>query len=214
MPKPIGILGGSFDPVHKGHLSLANSVYRYFDLSEVRLIPLYQPVHRASLQASAEQRLQMLQLAVSDYSGLRVDDREIVRAGPSYTVDTLASLQEEFAEQGLCLIMGMDAFVSLDSWYQWQSIFEYAHIVYSKRPGSTLKIQNAELKQLYKQRFCEDAQVMQQSLAGNIFEVPAPQLDISSTQLREMIKKQENTAEVLPEKVQKFISKEEIYNRH
>ena len=200
--------------MHKGHLSLAESVCRYFDLLEVRLIPVCQPVHRAALHASSEQRLQMLQLAVSDQIAMRIDDREIVRAGPSYTIDTLKSLKNEFGQHILCLIMGMDAFVSLDTWHQWDSIFQYAHIVYSRRPGSELKISNDKLRKLYNDRFCENPRDLYQSTAGSIFEVPAPQLDISSTQVREWLKKKQIPAEVLPEKVLTFIRKEGIYNRH
>jgi nicotinate-nucleotide adenylyltransferase len=108
----------------------------------------------------------------------------------------------------------MDAFVSLDSWHEWESVIEYAHIIYSRRPGSELKIDNRQLRNLYGERFCEDRRELQQSAAGSIFEVPAPQLDISSTKVREMIKKNQSLAEVLPEEVQTFIRKEGIYNRH
>ncbi|PPD32864.1 MAG: nicotinic acid mononucleotide adenylyltransferase, partial [Methylomonas sp.] len=125
----IGIFGGTFDPVHYGHLRSALEVKELFGLDEVRLIPCYQPPHRDQPKASATMRLQMLQQAINHEPGLVVDSRELNRAGPSYMVDTLKSLREEFSEQTLLLFIGSDAFENLTSWHRWQQLFDYAHLV-------------------------------------------------------------------------------------
>jgi len=116
--KPIGILGGTFNPIHHGHLRLAIELYERLSLAEVRLIPSANPPHREQPTVSSQHRLEMVQAAIPNITGLTVDDRELRRDGFSYTVDTLASLREEYPDQPLCLILGMDAFIGLPRWYQ------------------------------------------------------------------------------------------------
>ena len=118
----IGIYGGTFDPVHYGHLRPAIDVYSQLGLSEVRFIPTGEPAHREQPIASQDQRYQMLLLAIENIAGLSVDDREIKRAGPSYMVDTINSLQADFPDESFCLIVGMDAFIKFESWREWQRI--------------------------------------------------------------------------------------------
>ncbi len=131
----IGILGGTFDPIHHGHLRCAQELLQDLPLDEVRLVPCRIPPHRDTPQASAEQRLRMLKAALDGAPGLTVDDRELSREGPSYTVDTLHSLRAEFGATPLCLIVGMDAFNGLDRWHRWQELIGLAHIVVAHRPG-------------------------------------------------------------------------------
>ena len=137
-PKPIGILVGTFDPIHYGHLRPAQEVMRALDLAEVRIIPAANPPHRRAPLATAAQRLRMAELAVAEFPGLRVDDREIKRGGPSYTVLTLESLRGEFGARPLCLLLGLDAFEGLETWYQLQRLPELTHFVVMTRPGWSL----------------------------------------------------------------------------
>ena len=214
MAKTLGILGGSFDPVHRGHISLAKSVYQHCQLAELKLVPLFQPVHRTQPLASADQRLQMLELATAKEQGLSVDDREIKRADQSYTVTTLRSFREEFPQAALCLVMGMDAFVSLHTWHEWRSLIDYAHILFTRRPGSHLQIRDKDLLSMYESRLCENVDELHSSTAGKVYQVPAPELDISSTQVRQMIAAKQDLDAVLPNEVISFIRREGIYHRH
>ena len=138
----IGIFGGTFDPVHYGHLRSALEVKEIFGLSEVRLIPSAQPPHREQPAASALMRLHMLDLAIKNQQGLTIDTRELTRSGASYMVDTLKSLRQELKNEPLLLFIGSDAFNQLKTWHQWQHLFEYAHIVVMTRPG--FEIQNID----------------------------------------------------------------------
>src|SRR5579863_7641527 len=117
--QPIGILGGTFDPIHFGHLRTALELYQALDLAEVRLIPCYQPVHRKLPVATPEQRFAMVKLAIEPEKALRVDDGEIIRKGPSYTIDTLKIIHEKLPLTPICLIMGIDALLSFASWHRW-----------------------------------------------------------------------------------------------
>ena len=133
--RPIGIFGGTFDPIHYGHLRTAFELLQTLQFAEVRFIPCGDPPHRGVTQASAALRLDMVRLATRKEPGFVVDERELQRDGPSYSIDTLVSLREEFPDRSLCLITGMDAFLGLSSWHRWDEIMNFAHIVVAHRPG-------------------------------------------------------------------------------
>src|SRR5579863_5037302 len=133
--KPIGVFGGTFDPIHCGHLRTAFELWQELQLAEVRFLPTGSPPHRDKLYASAELRLQMVQAAVADQAGFVVDDREVRRSGLSYSVDTLSELRRENPRTPLCLLLGMDAFLGLPNWHRWREILDLAHVVVATRPG-------------------------------------------------------------------------------
>ncbi len=214
MTKPIGILGGTFDPVHYGHLGLATEVYKCCDLAEVRLIPLHIPSHRQLPSALPEQRLQMLRLAIQKNKALLVDERELQRGEVSFTVDTLRSLREEVGQQPLCLIMGADTLQTLNSWHQWTSLIEYAHIIVAGRPGTDKKIGDSELSELYYNNVTKVFSDLHAQQAGKILEVNITELDISSTRIRELISKKQDVHSLLPEGVISYIKKEDLYHRY
>ena len=120
MTKPIGILGGSFDPIHFGHLRLAKECIDRADLDKVLFIPVNSPVHRNPLVANPDQRFEMLSLAIDNSSQFEISDSEIKRGDISYTIDTLRNLRKSYIDSPLCLIMGMDAFLAFDSWKDWE----------------------------------------------------------------------------------------------
>ncbi len=132
---PLAILGGTFDPVHYGHLRLADDVRTALALPEVRLVPAGKPPHRVAPQASARDRIAMLELGVREFPGLVVDAREINRGGKSYTVDTLGELRGEMPHTPLALLIGADAFRGLSSWHRWKDLFVLAHLIVVPRPG-------------------------------------------------------------------------------
>jgi nicotinate-nucleotide adenylyltransferase len=203
----IGIFGGTFDPVHYGHLRSALEVKELFGLDEIRLIPCYQPPHRDQPKASATMRLQMLQQAINHEPGLVVDSRELDRAGPSYMVDTLKSLREEFSEQTLLLFIGSDAFENLTRWHCWQQLFAYAHLVVLTRPGYAIK----SLDSFFNPRLANAKTELSKTPAGSIFFQPVTQLDISATAIRNMIALKQSPRFLLPDAVIEYIQQHQLY---
>lgn len=140
MSRKVGILGGTFDPIHIGHLRAAVEVAELLELDELRLIPSARPPHRDSPQVSAEQRLRMVELAVAELPPLRVDDRELRRSTPSWTIDTLEELRAELGSTvQLYLLLGWDAFCGLPGWQRWRELLEHCHILVLQRPDADLE---------------------------------------------------------------------------
>ncbi|MCK5716531.1 MAG: nicotinate (nicotinamide) nucleotide adenylyltransferase, partial [Thiomargarita sp.] len=137
--KPIGILGGTFNPIHHGHLRLALELYERLDCEKILLIPSARPPHREQPTVSCQHRLEMVQSAIFGVTGLSVDDRELRRKGPSYMVDTVSSLRDDYPQNPLYLILGLDAFMGLSHWYQWKRLVHLTHLlVIVRRPESVL----------------------------------------------------------------------------
>jgi nicotinate-nucleotide adenylyltransferase len=205
----IGILGGTFDPIHYGHLRPAQEAQRALALGEIRVIPAAVPAHRRAPVATAAQRLHMAELAVPDFPGFRVDDREIRRGGPSYTVLTLESLRAELGRRPLCLLLGVDAFRDIETWHQWTRLPELAHLVVMQRPGWALP---DPLPAWALPRLSRDARELTGQAAGRIyFQTAAPQ-DISATRLRVAIGRGESVEGQLPPAVWDYIRQNRIYN--
>lgn len=209
----IGIYGGTFDPVHYGHLRTALEVYEAFALSELRFIPCGQPPHRATPIASAQQRQTMLEVALAGLPGFRVDDREIRRDGDSYMVDTLRSLQADSSQTALCLIMGMDAFAAFHTWHEWQAIPGLCNLLVVHRPEFKPEqvIVDTELRQLMAETLVQDRSQFRNSRAGKLMFYPVTQLDISSTSIRKAIGERRNVRFLLPDEVISVIDREGIY---
>jgi len=207
----IGVFGGTFDPVHFGHLRPLLEVQQALSLDEVRLIPSFIPPHRDAPGASAEQRLAMLGLAVAETPGFVIDQRELQRSGPSYTVDTLQSLRDELGEhKSICLIMGLDAFAGLDSWYQWQRLIELAHIVVMQRPGGQLAKTGA-VAELVERRQALDVAELQQQPSGRVYFQSVTQLEISATAIRELVAHGQDVRFLLPDSVRHYIETHGLY---
>jgi nicotinate-nucleotide adenylyltransferase len=206
----IGILGGTFDPIHYGHLRPAQEVLRALDLAEIRVIPAANPPHRRPPVASPEQRLRMVELAVAGVPGFTVDDRELRRGGPSYTVLTLESLRREFGERPLCLLMGLDAFEGIESWHQWQRLPELAHFIVMTRPGWELPA-GEKLPSWVRDRLVREKSKLTQTSAGMIyFQAVTPQ-DISATRIREALARGEPVEAWLPSDVLEYIRANRVY---
>ncbi len=203
----IGIYGGTFNPVHYGHLRTALEVRELFALDELRLIPCRLPPHRDQPDVSGEMRYEMLQIAVANTAGLHVDRRELDREGPSYMVDTLKSLREENSGAPLLLFIGADAFAGLERWYQWQALFDYAHIVVMTRPGYAAQ----PLPDFLQRRLVEDRVRLQARSAGCLFFQAVTLLDISATQIRHLIATGGNPQFLLPDAVLAFIQQNQLY---
>ena len=205
----IGIFGGTFNPVHYGHLRSALEVKDIFDLAEIRLIPSANPPHRDLPSVSAESRLKMLQLAIDQQTDLKIDDRELNRAGPSYMVDTLKSIRSEIGSQPLILFIGSDAFNQLTTWHEWQALFNYAHIVVLTRPNYHLQA----LNDFFSVHLSIDRTELAQNSAGKLYFQSVRQLDISATAIRDMIAQHKNPGFLLPDKVLTYIRQHQLYLR-
>jgi len=200
----IGILGGSFDPIHYGHLRSALDVQQALDLEEVRLIPLRDPPHRGALASSADARLAMIRAAVAGEPHLRVDERELTRSGKSYTLDTILSLRAELGEQPICLLMGTDAFRGFPGWHRPEEILRQVHLVVMQRPAETRP-------EIYLERTADAADELKNSSAGRILFLPVTQLEISATRIRAMLRSDQNPRYLLPDAVLSIIRQQALY---
>jgi len=205
----IGILGGTFDPVHFGHLRTALELYQDLGLTQMRLIPCREPPHRGRPRATAAQRLAMLTGAVAGQPGLMVDDRELRRDGPSYSVLTLRSLREEFAEVPLCMVVGKDAFAELDKWWRWRELLELAHIVVVDRPTARIAV-SAEVAGVWAERSAAP-EALAARPAGLIHTRHVTPLEISATRIRSMIAEGGSPRYLLPDAVLRIIEEQSLY---
>lgn len=214
--KPLGILGGTFDPVHVAHLRLAHEAWEGLDLAQVRLVPNAIPPHRAAPGAPAEHRLAMLRLAIAGHPGLAVDERELLRPSPSYTIDTLESLRREAGTQApLCLILGADAFVLLETWHRWQSLFVQAHVVVAHRPGHPPGDWGARMGEALRSelaaRVTSEPADLKRTPSGRICALPVTQLDVSATRLRALLAAGRSPRYLIPDSVLDYIETHHLY---
>ena len=197
----LGILGGTFDPVHFGHLRAALDVQQALGFSELRLMPLAGAVHRRPPVASGAERLAMLRAAIAGEPALRVDDRELQRGGPSYTVETLESLRAEAgAETPICLLIGADAFNGFADWHRPLDVLGLAHLVVMQRPD-TPTARDAWLRAQVAERRVQSSERLRDSAAGYIFLQTVTQLDISATRIRALLARGLSPRFLLPDAV-------------
>jgi len=216
MTAPIGILGGTFDPIHYGHLRLAQELGEQLQLTEVRVIPGGMPPHRSTPAVAAEHRAQMVRLATSSNPLFVFDDRELKRAGPSYTVDTLAELRAQSGpRRPLALLMGADAFLRLTAWRRWRELFDLAHLVVAHRPGfkvdGWIDDMAPALAHEYAARRVDQALALHLTPAGAVFVTPITALDISATAIRQALRAGRTPRYLLPDAVLDYIRTNHLY---
>lgn len=209
----IGLLGGTFNPIHYGHLRMAQELADALSFDEVRFIPSANPPHKALPEVSAKQRAEMVRIAIADNPLFKLDTRELERIGASYTIDTLVSLREELgASAALCLIMGSDAFVHLNTWARWQELLNFCHIILVQRPNASQQAKlHDELAVFLQDHYTEDLEDLTSKSAGYIHMQAITPLDISSTKIRESLKKVVSTRYLMPEPVIAFITNNKLY---
>lgn len=212
----IGIFGGTFDPVHYGHLRLAQELAAGLGLRQVRFIPAGHPPHRFEPSVSSLHRLEMVRLAIAGNPSFVLDEREISKPGPCYTVDTLTDLRRELgAARPLCLFLGADAFLGLNTWHRWEELFGLAHIAVAHRPGFP-QVTWADgmpdaLRPELKGRLREDVQVLHRTAAGSIFAHTITALDISATYIRNSLAVGQSPRYLLPDAVLDYIQGNGLY---
>ncbi len=205
------IFGGTFDPVHHGHLRLAVELKERLSLARVTLVPCHIPPHRERPGADSARRLELLKLAITAEPGLVVDDRELFRDGTSFTADTLRQLRAELGDrEPLAMAVGTDAFATFDRWRDWQRIPELAHIIVVSRPGSALAPEGEPAKLLSSRRATRVNQLHGQP-AGLVFEVEVPLLSISATGIRACIAQGGSPRYLLPDSVWEAIRSNRLY---
>lgn len=209
----IGVFGGTFDPVHLGHLRTALDVQHALQLQQVRFIPCSNPPHRAPPLASGTQRLAMLRLAVAAQHNFVVDTRELDRGGSSFMVDTLQSLRDEYTAVPLCLILGMDAMRHFDSWQRYLHILSLVHIVVMQRPGNDLEQLRSHptVYTLIEQHRANAVADLQRQSAGLIWMQPVTQLAIAATEIRAMCARGEAIHYLVPDAVREYIHQHKLY---
>jgi len=206
----MGVFGGTFDPIHYGHLRTAFEMLQALRFDEVRFMPCGNPPHRGTPHADAELRLEMVRVATEGQRGFVVDERELQREGPSYSVDTLSALRTEFPLRPIGLIIGMDAFLGLPKWYHWREILQLAHIIVAHRPGWRAP-DMGPLGELLADRGTHRIGDLHQSKAGRIYIHDVTQLEISSSEIRELVAMGRDARFLLPDPVRDVIQRSGCY---
>lgn len=206
---PVGLYGGSFDPVHLGHLRTALEACELLDLAGLRFLPSHLPPHREAPRAASNLRVQMLEAAISDVSLFSVDDRELRRGGASYTIDTLRALREELPGQSFVLILGMDAFLGLPDWHRSEELPDYTHFMVAHRPGWEPPTTGLLGDWLAARRTDEPGDL--RVGAGRVYVHPVTALDISSTAIRELVAGGGDPRFLVPESVRAILEQTQCY---
>lgn len=213
---PIGIFGGTFDPIHFGHLRLAEEIIEAAKLAEVRFVPSGTPPHRSAPEALAPHRVAMVKLAIAGNDRFSVDDRETTRSGLGYTYDTLTELRQHIGiARPMALLLGADAFLELATWHRWRQLFDLAHIIVAYRPGFPIDTWQARMPEPLAHEYA--ARSIQQPLAvhlapaGGIAAVSMTGLDISATFVRTSLRTGASPRYLLPDAVLDYIRKHDLY---
>lgn len=214
MSEPLGLFGGTFDPVHFGHLRLAEESIGHLGLGGVRWIPAGQPPHRGAPQVTAAQRLEMVRRSTAGNPRFSVDASEVEAAAPSYTIHTLERLRRELGSaQSLVLLVGADAFAGLASWHRWRDILALAHIAVSHRPGFPVEMASLPeaLASEFNARRLSDVAGLKASASGAIVTFAMTQLAISATQIRKLLANDLSARYLLPDAVLDYIQTNSLY---
>lgn len=210
----IGILGGTFNPIHFGHLRMAEELAESLNLHQVRFIPSAQPPHKDTPAISAEQRAEMVQLAIQHHQRFMLDTRELNRQGASYTIDTLLSLRSELGEKAsMTLFMGSDAFTQFDSWHRWQEIIQHCHIALVQRPQLSGHQHGLSkmLETFMHDHYSENSDEMHRTPSGIITMRQVTALDISSTAIRRALQGRQSVHYLMPDSVIDYIENHQLY---
>jgi len=198
----IGIYGGSFDPVHLGHLQTAVSIKNELDIDRLFMLPCFEPVHKNSLNYTSKQRLQMLDLAIKEFNSLEIDSREILRGGSSFMIDTLLDLKESFKNESICLIIGMDSFINFKTWKNWNEFSKLIHLVVLPRNGA-----QPVSKTLTTFKTVKNIVKLKSNSSGHLYFSNSQMIDISSSTIRGKIAANQNLDNLLPISIINFLKK-------
>jgi len=208
----LGILGGTFNPIHNGHLFLAERLQQALSFDAIRFMPAAIPALKDAPSVSAEQRADMVKLAIINHPTFQIDIRELDRSGPSYTIESLVSLRKELGDkESICWLIGSDAFAKLNTWHRWNELLNYCHFVVVERPHSENLNWNAEVASLLESHHTRDIHKIKNSANGKILIQEIEALDISSTQIREHIASKKDVDNLMPSNVVNYIHEYHLY---
>ncbi len=203
----IGLFGGSFNPIHKGHILAAESVRAQLKLDKIYFLPAAYSPFKTQPELSNAHRVEMLKRAIASYPALKIDRRELDRPGPSFTINTLEDIVRTCPHDRLYLLIGMDAWEGFERWHQWQAIIERCHLVVVSRPGYATPV----LSEFWQEKQLTDLQLLRNSPAGKLFFVTVPASKAASNEIRERIRQGLSTTNDLPEKVREYIEEQKLY---
>ena len=207
----IGIFGGTFDPIHFGHIHTAKQTAQWLNLDKLLILPSHIPPHKSKTSATAEQRLAMVDIVCQKDPALILDKRELNKHSPSYTVETLREIKTEYAQAQLFFIVGMDSLLTFNTWHKYQEILSLCHLVVNTRPNYQIDRNNIELTQLLENHQISHLNELKQKEAGSILLHDSKDWRISSTEIRKKIKSKHNCSELLPKDILSYINKEQLY---
>ncbi|MCF8158408.1 MAG: nicotinate-nucleotide adenylyltransferase [Burkholderiaceae bacterium] len=208
----IGILGGTFNPIHNGHLHLAERLNQTLAFEAIRFMPAAIPALKGMPNVSAEHRADMVKLAIVNHPTFEIDIRELEREGPSYTIDSLIALRKELGDKvSICWLIGSDAFARLNTWHRWKDLLNHCHFVVVKRPHSEKLNWNTEVELLLEAHQTKDANSLKNSASGKVLIQEIAALDISSTQIRQHIASKTDVSNFMPRSVMKYIQQHQLY---
>jgi len=196
----IGIYGGSFDPIHLGHLKTATTLKTELQLDHLFLLPCCEPVHKDGLKYPSNDRLKMLNLALEKFSTLEIDSREILRGGGSYMIDTLHELKQIYRDEPICLIIGMDSFLKIKTWKDWQEFSKLVHLVILERQG--FNIIDSSLDSFHNTKEVNELRLESNGL---LYFSNCPKINISSSDIRGRIAANQNLDDLLPKSVINYL---------
>lgn len=206
----IALFGGTFDPIHLGHMNMAHHCVEELKLDSLYFLPCAIPVHKAQPKITTEHRLAMMDLALGDNPFFKLDDRELKRQGPSYSLLTLQECRAEHPDTEIVFLMGMDSFNSLTTWYHWQSITQLCHIVVYQRPGERYRA-TAELDAYLNAAQVATPQALNTKKAGLCYFLTGPSFNAASSDIRKIIKNQQTVEQYLPDAVSDYIYQHQLY---
>lgn len=205
-----GYFGGTFDPIHNGHLQMATELKQACCFEQMFLLPCRKPPHRSSPACSDAQRLEMARLAIADSNSLRLDDREYQRTSLSYTIDSLIELRRELGDSAsISWCVGLDSLVNLNSWYRWRELLDYAHLVVVERPGWQIPVVGEVAQWLNRNRASAD--VLRSKSCGNVIVQSLSLVDVSATDIRGRIKSKKSVQFMLPDAVWLYVTQNQLY---
>ncbi len=204
-----GFYGGTFDPIHQGHLQLALYVLHHCQLNQLELLPCHIPPHRTAPGSSSTHRAAMVRLAIAEHPGLVINELELAKQQPSYTVDTLRQLQQQYPQDHLCFLLGMDSLCQFKSWFEYQQILQLAHLIVLERPGYQATIGDAPA--LLAAHEVVDLEALRQHKAGKILRLNNPMFDISASQIRRQYQQNQQEADLQIPAVQQYIEQHQLY---
>ena len=212
----VGIFGGTFDPIHYGHLRVAEEIVETVGLQKMYFVPAGMPRLRYSPVASSQHRVEIVRLAIQKNPDFVLDKREIYRDGVSYSIDTVREFKQEFGEEvRLCFILGADAFIKLPEWNNWKELFNLCHFIVSSRPGYSLtlikELLSKELREECSQRWVSNTESLKKDTSGLIFIASTTMLDISATSIRAHIAAGRSVRHLVPSVTVNYISENKLY---